>query len=293
MLLAAGAFVFWGIIPPYWRLLGQVPHLQVIAHRVLWTCAFTALLISLRRGWGEVRTAAADRRTALTLLCTGALITMNWGIYIVGVVTGQLVSVSMGYFINPLVNMLLGVVVLRERLRPWQAVSVLFAFAGVLYLGVSLRALPWIAVSLAFSFAFYGLLRKTVAVESLPGTFLESALVLPAALAYLAWVTASGRGAFGSGTALTRTLLILGGPVSALPLLLFSAGARRIPLTMVGFLQYIAPTGHLLIGVLAFGEAFGRSHLISFALIWVGIALYALTTSLGRRPKAPPTRTPG
>jgi chloramphenicol-sensitive protein RarD len=191
--------------------------------------------------------------------------------------------VSMGYFINPLVSMLLGVVILRERLQPWQAISVLFAFAGVLYLGISLRALPWIALSLAFSFGLYGLLRKTVAVESLPGTFVESTLVLPAFVGYLVFVTATGRGAFGAASPATHLLLVLSGPVSAVPLLMFAAGARRIPLSMVGFLQYIAPTGHLLLGVLAFGEPFTVSHLISFALIWTGVLMYAVSTAVAFR----------
>lgn len=282
-LLAGGAFTFWGIIPPFWKLLGHVSQLQVIAHRVVWTCAFTAAMLGFRRGWAQVGEALSVRRTVVTLVGTGVLITVNWGIYIVGVVTGQLVSVSMGYFINPLVSMLLGVAILRERLRPWQTVSVLFAFAGVLYLGIGLRALPWIAVSLAFTFGIYGLLRKTVAVESLPGTFLESAFVLPGILAYLAFVTASGQGAFGSANLTTHLLLVLGGPVSAVPLLLFAAGARRIPLSTVGFLQYVAPTGHLLLGVLAFGEPFTRTHLISFALIWTGVLMYAISTARGRR----------
>ncbi len=280
ILYTAGAFLLWGFVPPYWRLLEHVPALQIPAHRILWTCLFLALLITARRGWGAVREALSTRKTALTLVATALLVSTNWTVFILGVLADRLVEVSMGYFINPLVSVLLGVVILRERLTRWQAVSVGFALVGVLYLTIQYRALPWMSLALAITFGLYGLLRKTVAVDSVTGTFLETLYLLPITLAFLGRELALGRSAFFTSNALTHILLVLAGPVTALPLVWFASGARLIPLSMVGFLQYLTPTLHLLIGVLLYHEAFTRTHLLSFGLIWTGILIYALSTML-------------
>jgi len=284
---STGAFLFWGLSPPYWKLLGHAPAFQVFAHRVIWACAFTACVVTVQKRWGEVKASFRSRKTVLTLLASGIFIAGNWSIYIIGVLRGQLVSVSLGYFINPLVSVLLGVLVLRERLRFWQIVAVLFAFSGVLYLSLGLKGLPWISLALAFSFGLYGLLRKTVAVESIPGTFIESLLVSPLVLAYLLVAGIRGQSVFGTADAVTHLLLIGSGVVSALPIIWFANGARRIPLSLVGFLQYLAPTCQLLIGIFLFGEEFSRTHLISFGLIWSGIIIFTASTLLRRNVRSP------
>ncbi len=214
LLFTGGAFLFWGLYPPYWKLLSGVPHFQVFAHRVVWSCTFTACVITIQGRWAEVRAALGSRKTALTLLASGLCVATNWSIYIFGVLSGRLVSVSMGYFINPLVSVLLGVLVLRERLRFWQIVAVLCAFSGVLYMALGSRGLPWISLSLAFSFGLYGLLRKTVAVESIPGTFVESLLVSPIVISFLLYEAVQGRSAFGTADASTHLLQHHNDPVS-------------------------------------------------------------------------------
>jgi chloramphenicol-sensitive protein RarD len=282
ILLAGGAFLIWGFVPPYWHLVDHVDSFQVIAHRVIWTCVFMAVLISATRRWPFVDSALRSRKTVLTLVGTGVLITANWAIFIIGVLTNRLVAVSMGYFINPLVSVLLGILFLRERLHLWQGISVALAFSGVAFMAFVHSGVPWISLSLAFSFGFYGLLRKTVNADPMTGTFLESLFVSPVILAFLITVAAQGRGAFITDGVATSLVLAGAGVVSAVPLLLFAGGARRIPLFMVGFLQYLAPTGHLLIGVLLYKEAFTRQHAVSFGLIWLGIIVFSVTTTLRR-----------
>jgi len=283
VLYTAGAFLIWGFVPPYWKLLNHVPALQIPAHRILWTCLLLAALISLRRGWGAVRDALSNRKTAPTLVLTAVLVSANWTVFIWAVVSNHLVESSLGYFINPLVSVGLGVLLLRERLTFWQAVSVAFALAGVAFLTVHYRALPWISLVLAFTFGFYGLFRKTVAVDSVTGTFIETLYLLPLTLLFLGWETGLGRGAFGGANVLTHVLLVLAGPVTALPLVWFASGARLIPLSMVGFIQYLTPTLHLVLGVLLYREAFTRAHLISFSLIWLGIVIYLASTFAAAR----------
>ncbi len=282
ILYAGGAYLLWGLLPPYWKLLDHVPALQIPAHRILWSFVALAAFISLRRGWGAVKEALLNRKTALTLALTAVLVCVNWTVFIWAVVSGQLVESSLGYFMNPLLSVALGVLLLRERLTLWQGVSVALAVGGVVYLAAGLRALPWISVSLALTFGFYGLLRKTVAVDSVSGTFIESLYLLPLTLLFLGWETALGRGAFGKPGLLTNVLLILAGPVTALPLVWFASGARRIPLSMVGFLQYLTPTLHLALGVLLYREPFTRTHLVSFSLIWAGILTYTVSTTAQR-----------
>ena len=292
ILYAAGAFLVWGCVPPYWKLLAHVPVFQIPAHRILWTCVLLAGLITVQRRWGAVRTALSNRKTALTLALTAVLVSVNWTIFIWAVLQNMLVESAMGYFINPLLSVALGVLLLRERLSFWQGVSVAFACGGVTFMALELHSLPWISLVLAFSFGFYGLFRKTVAVDSVTGTFIETLYLLPLTLLYLGREAALGRGAFPSPGLLTNALLILAGPVTAVPLVWFAEGARRIPLSTVGFLQYLTPTMHLAFGVLLYGEAFTRTHLVSFGLIWVGIGIYLVSTFLFRR-RAPATGPTG
>jgi chloramphenicol-sensitive protein RarD len=277
------AFVFWGLYPPYWKLLSGVPTFQVFAHRVLWAFVFLASILTVQRRWAEVREALRSRKIALTLLASGLCVAANWSIYIVGILSQRFLAVSMGYFINPLLSVLLGVLILRERLRFWQIVAVLCAFGGVLYMAIVSGGLPWISLSLAFSFGLYGLLRKTVAVGPIPGTFIETMLLLPLMVGFLLFESLRGRGAFGTVDIPTHLFLVGSGVVTALPIIWFANGARRIPLSLVGFLQYLVPTCVLLMGVFLYGEDFTLTHLISFSLIWVGIIIFTASTFLQKK----------
>jgi chloramphenicol-sensitive protein RarD len=282
ILYTLGAFLLWGLVPPYWRLLSGVPAFQIPAHRILWTCVLLALFITARRGWAPVRAALADRRTALTLALTAVLVSTNWTLFIVGVLSDRLVEVSMGYFINPLISVVLGVAILRERLTPVQWASVGLALAGVLFQAVAYRVVPWMPLGLAFTFGLYGLLRKTVAVDSVTGTFLETLYLIPLTLAFLAWEALRGASAFGTAGVPTHVFLILAGVVTSVPLVWFAKGARLIPLSLVGFLQYLTPTLHLLIGVVLYREAFTRINLIGFGLIWAGILVFMVSAAVVR-----------
>jgi chloramphenicol-sensitive protein RarD len=272
---AAGAYLIWGLWPLYWRLLEQVPALEIMAHRVLWCAAvvLTYLFIRYRLAWlGPLR---ASPRVLGMLALSGLLIGGNWWLYIWAVNAGHVIETSLGYFINPLVSVALGVVVLRERLNPRQWLAVAIAAAGVVYMTLKFGQPPWIALALAFSFAGYGLLRKLAHVGSVQGLAVESSFLLLPAILILLFVQ-PGRGEiFADMDAGTVGLLLATGPTTALPLIWFAYGARRIPLSMIGILQYIAPSLQLLCAVLVFGEVFTITHLIGFACIWAALAIYA------------------
>ena len=270
-----GAFLIWGGFPIYWKWLDHVPALEIMTHRVTWCCVFVTAYLTVRHGLGWW-TPIVQKPRLMGLLSTSALlIALNWWLYIWAVTSGHIVDASLGYFINPLVNVLLGVLVLHERLnrRQWLAVAV--AAGGVTYLAVQTGGPPWIALALAVSFSVYGLIRKVAATESLRALGFENVvLVLPMAL-YLAWLYADGRGSFGRSTSATDALLILSGLVTAAPLALFAYGAQRIPYSMVGILQYISPTLQLACGVVLFDEPFTRVQAVGFTLIWLALAIYA------------------
>ncbi len=272
---AVSAYLIWGVFPLYWALLGHLPALEIIAHRVLW-CAVS---VSLWLFWSEdrswLRRALAGRRVGRLLIASSLLISINWGVYIWAVTNGRVVDASLGYFINPLLSVALGVGVLGERLNPVQWSAVGLAAVGVLWLTLSQGALPWIALVLASSFAVYGLIRKQVAVEAVPGVAIESLILTPVALGWLLWLAAAQRGAFLTGSTGQDALLIVGGVLTALPLIGFAYGARRIPYSLVGILQYISPTLQLLSGVLLLGESFGADRAIGFGCIWLALAIYA------------------
>lgn len=269
------AFLIWGVVPLYWNLLKSVPSLEIIANRIVW-CSLPVLAWLFwtqgNRWWRDV---LARPRVAGWLLLSSLLIAGNWGLYIWAVNSGHVVETSLGYFINPLVNVLLAVVVLRERLNPMQWFSIALATAGVLWLTLHRDSLPWIALTLASSFALYGLIRKLVAVDAVPGLAIESAYLLLPALAMLAWFASQGSLRLGHESIRIDLLLIVGGALTALPLIGFAYGARRIPYSLVGLLQYIAPSIQLLLGVLVFKEAFDRNQLIGFAGIWAALVIYA------------------
>jgi chloramphenicol-sensitive protein RarD len=280
---AAGAYIIWGLLPLYWKALDDVPAGQILAHRIVWSLAFVGLALTLRRNWSWLRGAVRRPRVLLTFALSGTLLAVNWFTYIWGVNAGFIVETSLGYFINPLVNVLLGYLVLKERLRPAQWLALAIALAGVLYLTFSYGAFPWIALTLAFSFGVYGLIRKTAALNSAEGLFLETAVLFLPAFGFLVLQELQGVGALGHTNAATNLLLIGAGVVTSVPLILFAAGARRITLTTLGLLQYIAPTLQFLIGVLIFNEEFGADRVVGFGLIWLALIFYTAESLIHRR----------
>ncbi len=275
-LYALGAYLMWGVFPIYWKLLHEVSALEIIFHRILWSFIFVLGVILSRREGHLLSRAFAKPRTLFVFVCSAMLLGVNWLTYVWGVNAGYIVETSLGYFINPLVSVLLGVVFLRERLRPLQWLPVVLAAGGVIFLTLRYGALPWIALVLAFTFGMYGLVKKTSPLESLHSLAMETGiLVLPAGLFLVYW-EAVGTGSFLHSNGQVRLLMILSGLVTAIPLLLFGGGARRIPLSMIGILQYIAPTMQLLIGVWLYHEPFDQTRLVGFALIWLALLLYTL-----------------
>jgi chloramphenicol-sensitive protein RarD len=277
------AYALWGFFPIYWKLLHEVPALQVIGHRIGWSFILLIAVILLTRQWEDFRSAALVPKVMGIYAIAGVLLSINWLIYVWGVNSGFIVETSLGYFINPLISVLLGVVFLRERLRAMQWVPVGLATAGVIYLTLTYGRLPGIALSLAVSFGIYGLVKKLAPLGSLYGLTLETALVFPIALIYLAFVQSTGTGAFLHQGALTDILLIGTGVVTSIPLLMFASAARQIPLTMIGVLQYIAPTLQFLIGIFLYHEPFDRSRLIGFSLVWLALIIFWVENYLANR----------
>jgi chloramphenicol-sensitive protein RarD len=276
VLAAASAYALWGVLPVYWKLLGGVPALELIAHRVVWCALLLAAALVLAGRGHELAAVWRDRRTVALHAIAAALIASNWLIYVWAVNAGRIVETSLGYFINPLLSVALGVLVLKERLRPAQRAALALAAAGVAWLTWSHGRLPWIALALATAFGLYGLVKKTAPTRALPALALETALLAPFALAGLLALGLSGGGALGRGGP-GRDLLLAGtGLVTAVPLGLFGAGARRIPLIWTGLLQYLAPTLQFAIGVCIFREPFGPDRLIGFVLVWLALAVFAV-----------------
>ena len=272
---AVGAFVIWGLFPLYLKPMAEVPALQIMAHRVVWCCLLVFAWLAVRGELGAVRAALADPASRLRLAASATLISVNWLLYVWAVNNGHTVEASLGYFINPLLNVVLGVVVLQERLNRAQWLAVALAAIGVLYLTVATAHPPWIALALAASFGTYGLIRKVVKVESVPGLATETLLLAPFAVAFLAWCELRGTGALGHASAGVNALLVGSGLITALPLALFAYGARLIPYSTIGIVQYIGPTLQFLIGVFVFHEAFTAERAVGFVMIWAALAIYA------------------
>jgi chloramphenicol-sensitive protein RarD len=270
-----GAFLIWGVFPVYWKALAQVPALQIMSHRLAWCFLLVSGYLTLRRGSSWWRPLLAQPRLLRLLSASAVLIALNWWLYIWAVNAGHIVETSLGYFINPLVNVLLGVVVLEERLNRWQWLAVAVAASGVAWLAVQSGAPPWIALALAFSFGLYGLIRKVAVVESAPALGVESSILFVPAVAYLVWAQSAGTGGFLHTGATVDALLVGSGLVTALPLILFAYGAQRIPYSLVGILQYIAPSLQLACGVLLYGEPFTAVQAQGFACIWLALGIYA------------------
>jgi chloramphenicol-sensitive protein RarD len=275
IIYAALAYICWGLFPLYFKALQNVAPLEVLAHRVLWSLVFVALVLLVQRHWSWLGKVRREPRLARPFVASATVIALNWFVYIWAVVNGHVVEASLGYFINPLVNVLVGRLVLKERLRPGQWAAVALAALGVLWLTVLAGKLPWIALVLAFSFATYGLLRKTAPLGALEGLVLESSVLAPFALAGLLWASSHGHASFPVADAGTQWLLVAAGPITAIPLLLFAAGARRIPFSLLGLLQYFGPTLQLLIGVWVFDESFEPARAAGFAAIWLALVVYS------------------
>lgn len=273
---AVTAFVLWGIFPLYFELLHGIGAAEIVAQRMAWTMLAVVAVLAVLRRWSWLRElASSGSRLWLTFAASALLISANWGTFIWSVENAHVVDASLGYFINPLVSVLLGALVLGERLRPLQWAALGLAAAGVVELGIAAGAPPWIGLILAVSFGAYGLLRKTAPLGAVEGLALETALLFPFAVGYLVWLGLHGESAWVAAPWSGRVLLAATGPLTAIPLLLFAAGARRITLTQLGVLQYISPTLQWLIGVAILHEAVDASRLLGFAMIWLAIAAYS------------------
>ncbi|MDB5760376.1 MAG: rarD [Burkholderia sp.] len=276
MLYAALAFLAWGLFPLYFKALRSIPAQEILAHRMVWSLAFLAAVLLWRRQWTWLAAVARQPRVLAGFAASALLLSTNWGIYIWSVNHDRVVDASLGYFINPLVNVVLGYLLLKERMRPVQWTAVALATAGVVWLTYDAGHPPWISLALGLTFGFYGLLRKTAALGALEGLSLETILLFPFAAGYLLWLSQAGQNGFAAAAPLPQALLALSGPVTAIPLLAFAAAARRLPLSLLGLMQYVVPTMQLLLGVWLYHEPFGTGRLIGFALIWGGLALYSL-----------------
>jgi chloramphenicol-sensitive protein RarD len=276
MAAGLGAYGLWGLFPLYFPLLEPAGGVEIVAHRVVWSLLFISLLLTARRGWGQVRAALADRRTLLVLSAAAVFIAGNWLMFVYGVNSGHVVETSLGYFINPLVSVLLGVLVFRERLRRLQWVAVGIAAVAVAVLTADYGRPPWIALVLAGTFGLYGLMKKLVRVEAAPGLFLETAVVFVPALAALGLLEGRGDAAFGHAGAGNVLLLVSSGVATAVPLLLFAAATRRVPLSTVGLLQYVTPLMQLALGVFVFDEPMPAARLAGFAIVWLALAVFTV-----------------
>lgn len=272
---ALAAFFAWGLLPLYLHRLAPVSTGEILAHRIVWSLATVAILLVALRRTAWLRAVLARPSTAARYLVTAALISFNWIIYIWAVNSGHVVDSSLGYFINPLLNVLMGALLFHERLRLGQSLCIGLAALGVAWLTWRAGALPWIGLVLALTFSLYGLLRKTARLGAIEGFTLEAALLAPVALGYLAWLYAHGTLAFPRASTEVRWLLVAAGPVTTVPLVLFAAGARRIPLSLLGVLQYLSPTLQWLLGIYVFGEPFDAREAVGYGLIWLALCLYA------------------
>lgn len=276
MLLASLAFLCWGLFPLYFHALDEVPAQEILAHRMLWSLLFLGIVLTVRRQWSWLPKLARQPKVVAGFVASAFLLSANWFIYIWAINHGHVIDASLGYFITPLLNVMLGFFLLHERLRAMQWLAIAIAACGVAWLAWQTGQIPWIALLLAASFGGYGLLRKTAALGALEGLSFETMILFPLAAAYVAWLGWHGHSAFiNTDASTTRALLVASGPITAIPLLMFAAGARRLPLAVLGLLQYIAPTMQLLLGVWIFGETFSDARLLGFAIIWGALVLYA------------------
>ena len=288
ILSGIAAYLIWGFFPIYLKSLLVVPALQIMLHRVVWAFVFVLFLVLIRKRWHRISSSLHNPRVILTYTLTAILLGVNWLVYVYGINTGQVVETSLGYFINPILSVALGVIVLRERLRPLQWLPVGLAGIGVLYLTLQYGSPPWIALTLAFSFGMYGLIKKIAPLSSMDSLFVETGILFLPALAILLLSEGTGSGAFGHQGWQINLLLVFSGVVTALPLLLFGQAARLIPLSLLGILQYIAPTVQFLLGIFLYQEAFTSTRLVGFAIIWLALLIFSLEGYWNRRNQTAP-----
>lgn len=273
----AAAYALWGVLPLYWKMMENIPAGEILAHRILWSFVFVFLIVVLKGRLSEFLKIASKREVLPALFLSSLLISANWFIYIWAVNHNRVIETSLGYYINPLISVILGMAILREKLNLTQWIAVLLAAAGVAVLALEYGKIPWIAVSLALTFGFYGLVKKLAPVDAITGLACETAVVTPVAFIYLLILQGQGSGTLGHASAVLAFCLVASGVATTLPLLWFAQGAKRIPLSMLGFVQYLSPTISLLLGVFWFKEPFAKTHIVSFAFIWCAIGLYTVS----------------
>jgi chloramphenicol-sensitive protein RarD len=276
--IAIGSSVFWGILTIYWKLLDGVPSSEILAHRIFWAFVFVLLLLAWKGRSRELTRIIKDRKTRNWVVCGAVLISVNWFLFIWAVTGGKIVETSLGYYMNPLFTVLWGCVFMRERLGRWQVVALLLAAAGVMMLALEYGEIPWISLSIAVIFSLYGFVKKKVSLDSIASLTIETMLVTPLAILYIIYIQAAGNGHLGTGSWRLSLLLILSGAITAVPLLLFAEGAKRVSLSTLGFAQYISPTMQLFIGVGLYHEPFSHMHFLSFCLIWSAIIIYTVAS---------------
>jgi chloramphenicol-sensitive protein RarD len=290
--LGVFAYLCWGFFPIYWPLLDPAGALEVLAHRVVWSLVFVLVLVTILRKWTEFGRIARDRRLLLILSAASVVIALNWGGFIWGVTNGHVIETSLGYFINPLVTVLLGVFVLKESLRPAQWVALAIGILAVVVLAVDYGRLPWIALLVAFSFAAYGFLKKKADIGAFEGLGLETLIISPVAIAFLVALQLRGELTFGHEGALNTTLLIGTGIVTAIPLLAFGAAATRLSLTTIGLLQYLGPVLQFMTGLFIFGEEMGTARWVGFIMVWLALVVFTVDAVTSRRRAVPVAATP-
>lgn len=290
VLLAVGAYAIWGIAPIYWKLIDNIPAFEIVGHRIVWSFIVMIGVIWLLGNFQNVKKTIGSWQTFFPLLISATLLSVNWSVYIWAVNSGYIVDSSLGYFINPLVNVFLGVLFFREKLRTWQWISVGIAFIGVLYLSISYGVLPRISLVLAFTFGFYGLIKKRISISSITSFSIETGFLFIPAFVYLLVLAINGGGSFGRGPINVTFLLALTGLITAIPLVMFGSAVQKIRLSSIGFIQYIAPTLQFLIGVLVYGESFNQNRIIGFSIIWIALIIFTIDgimTARGSTPTIP------
>ncbi|OPJ61356.1 EamA family transporter RarD [Clostridium chromiireducens] len=286
VIYAVTAYILWGILPVYWKFISSVSSIEILSNRIVWAFVFTILIIMVTKQWSELKLIAKDKKQMFYIFIASILIAINWGLYIWAVNSDRIVDASLGYYINPLLAVALGVIIFKEKLSYWTGAALTIASIGVVVKTVQYGKVPWISLGLAISFGLYGAIKKSVKANSIVGLTLETAMLTPVAAAYIVSRHVSGLGAFKTEGTLVILLLIGAGVVTAIPLLLFASSARRLPLSLIGFTQYISPTISLIIGVFVYNEGFTTVDMIAFCFIWAALIVYSFSQiSLVKSPK--------
>ncbi|RII32914.1 EamA family transporter RarD [Clostridium chromiireducens] len=286
VIYAVTAYILWGILPVYWKFISSVSSIEILSNRIVWAFVFTILIIMVTKQWSELKLIAKDKKQMFYIFIASILIAINWGLYIWAVNSDRIVDASLGYYINPLLAVALGVIIFKEKLSYWTGAALTIASIGVIVKTVQYGKVPWISLGLAISFGLYGAIKKSVKANSIVGLTLETAMLTPVATAYIVSRHVSGLGAFKTEGTLVILLLIGAGVVTAIPLLLFASSARRLPLSLIGFTQYISPTISLIIGVFVYNEGFTTVDMIAFCFIWAALIVYSFSQiSLVKSPK--------